>query len=127
MKLISYLMLATSLTATALCVFAQDAKPAAASAPMAAKAEPAKVAKPDLAKGEAGFTAVCSACHGADGNSAIPANPKLAQQQPQYVLKQLQDFKAKRRTNDAGNMTAVLRTISDEDLKALAAYVASLD
>ena len=36
----------------------------------------AKVAKPDLAKGEASFSTVCAACHGADGNSMIPANPK---------------------------------------------------
>ena len=43
-------------------------------------AEPAKAAKPDLAKGEASFTAVCAACHGADGNSGTPTFPKLAQQ-----------------------------------------------
>ena len=45
--------------------------------------EPAKAAKPDLAKGEASFGAVCAACHGADGNSGTPANPKLAQQHPE--------------------------------------------
>jgi cytochrome c553 len=45
----------------------------------------AKVVKPDLAKGEASFSAVCAACHAADGNSMIPANPKLAQQHPEYT------------------------------------------
>ena len=123
MKLLSHLMLATSLTATALCVFAQDAKPAAASAPMAAKAEPAKVAKPDLAKGEAGFTAVCSACHGADGNSAIPANPKLAQQHPQYLVKQLQEFKAGKRKNAI--MTGMAATLSEDDMRNIAFWVTS--
>ena len=70
--------------------------------------------------------AICTMCHlgGFSGQNEIP---KTGGQHYDYVLKQLQDFKAKRRTNDAGNMTAVLRTISDEDLKAVAAYVASLD
>jgi len=52
--------------------------------------------------------------------------PRVAGQHYEYVLKQLKDFKTKTRTNDAGNMTAVLRTIPDEDLEALAAYIASL-
>ncbi len=70
--------------------------------------------------------ALCTMCHlgGFSGQNEIP---KTGGQHYEYVLKQLQDFKARRRTNDAGNMTAVLRTIADEDLEALAAYVASLD
>ena len=70
--------------------------------------------------------ALCTMCHlgGFSGQNEIP---KTGGQHYDYVLKQLQDFKAKRRTNDAGNMTAVLRTIADEDLQAVAAYVASLD
>ena len=70
--------------------------------------------------------AICTMCHlgGFSGQNEIP---KTGGQHYEYVLKQLQDFKAKRRTNDVGNMTAVLRTISDEDLEAVAAYVASLD
>ena len=70
--------------------------------------------------------AICTMCHlgGFSGQNEIP---KTGGQHYEYVLKQLQDFKTKTRTNDAGNMTAVLRTIPDEDLKALAAYVASLD
>ena len=68
--------------------------------------------------------ALCTMCHlgGFSGQNEIP---KAGGQHYEYVLKQLQDFKAKRRTNDAGNMTAVLRSIPDEDLEALAAYVAS--
>lgn len=70
--------------------------------------------------------ALCTMCHlgGFSGQNEIP---KTGGQHFTYVLKQLGDFKAKRRTNDAGNMTAVLRTIADDDLKALAAYVASLN
>jgi cytochrome c553 len=70
--------------------------------------------------------AICTMCHlgGFSGQNEIP---KAGGQHFTYVLKQLGDFKAKRRTNDAGNMTAVLRTIPDDDLKALAAYVASLN
>jgi cytochrome c553 len=70
--------------------------------------------------------ALCTMCHLGNlcGQNEIP---KAGGQHYQYVLKQLQDFKARRRTNDAGNMTAVLRTIPDEQLPAVAAYVSSLD
>jgi len=70
--------------------------------------------------------ALCTMCHlgGFSGQNEIP---KTGGQHYEYVLKQLQDFKARRRTNDAGNMTAVLRTIPDDQLPALAAYVSSLD
>jgi cytochrome c553 len=80
-----------------------------------------------ITKGKAvADAAICTMCHlgGFSGQNEIP---KTGGQHYEYVLKQLQDFKTKRRTNDAGNMTAVLRTISDEDLVAVAAYVASLD
>ena len=50
--------------------------------------------------------------------------PRVAGQYPEYVRKQLQDFKAKRRTNDAGNMTSVAGTLSDEDIENLANYIA---
>ncbi|HEY9397989.1 MAG TPA: c-type cytochrome [Burkholderiales bacterium] len=50
--------------------------------------------KADPAKGQTTATTVCAACHGADGNSAVPINPKLAAQIPAYIEKQLHDFKA---------------------------------
>lgn len=78
-SLISYLF-AALMAVPALSMAAGEAAPAAAAAP-------AKVAKPDLVKGEASFTAVCVACHAADGNSAIAANAKLAQQHPEYLIK----------------------------------------
>ena len=43
-----------------------------------------------------------------------------------YVKKQLSDFKARRRTNDAGNMTSVAGTLSDDDIESLAQYIANL-
>ena len=64
-----------------------------------AAGDAAKVAKPDLVKGEASYGAVCMSCHGADGNSAIAANPKLSQQHPEYLIKQLQEFKSGKRKN----------------------------
>ena len=68
---------------------------------------------------------LCTMCHlgGFKGQNEIP---RVAGQQPDYVIKQLRDFKARRRTNDAGNMTAVAQTISDDDILDLAHYVVSL-
>jgi cytochrome c553 len=74
-------------------------------------------------KGEAKYTAVCAACHGADGNSAIPANPKLAQQHPEYLVKQLQEFKSGKRANAI--MQGFAATLSDDDMKNIAYWVAA--
>jgi len=80
-------------------------------------------AKPDLAKGEASFGAVCAACHGTDGNSSIPANPKLAQQHPQYLVKQLQEFKSGKRNNAI--MLGFATALSDDDMRNIAHWLAS--
>jgi len=68
---------------------------------------------------------LCTMCHlGAfQGQNEIP---RLAFQHYAYTVKQLQDFKARRRTNDAGNMTAVARTLSDGDIEDLGHFLASL-
>ncbi|MGH8859341.1 MAG: c-type cytochrome, partial [Polaromonas sp.] len=89
----------------------------------AGEAAPAKVAKPDLVKGEASFTAVCASCHGADGNSGTPANPKLAQQHPEYLVKQLQEFKSGKRKNPV--MQGFASALSDEDMKNIAYWATS--
>ena len=125
MKLIAHLTLATVLAVSALCVFAQDKKPAmaTAAAAMPAKSEAAKVVRPDLAKGEAGYTAVCAACHGADGNSGTPENPKLAGQHPQYLVKQLQEFKSGKRNNAV--MKGMVSTLSDDDMRNISYWVTS--
>jgi len=82
-----------------------------------------KAAKPDLAKGEASFTAVCAACHGADGNSGTPVNPKLAQQHPEYLVKQLQEFKSGKRANPV--MSGFASQLSEDDMKNISWWVAS--
>ena len=84
MKLIASLLIAAALVAPALSHANEPAAPAA---------------KADLAKGEATYNAICAACHGAEGNSGVPAYPKLAQQHPDYLVKQLQEFKSGKRAN----------------------------
>jgi cytochrome c553 len=86
--------------------------------------------KADSARVEAGRkvsdAVLCPMCHlgGFVGQNEIP---RVAGQYPEYVKKQLQDFKAKRRTNDAGNMTSVAATLSDEDIENLSQYIANLN
>jgi cbb3-type cytochrome c oxidase subunit III len=116
------------LAAAALATFAMPASAAeeAASAPKAeaaAKAAPAPAAKPDVNAGSNKFGAVCAACHGADGNSGVPANPKLAQQHPDYLVKQLQEFKGGKRAGTV--MPAMAAQLSDADMKNIAAWAGS--
>lgn len=90
-----------------------------------AEAKPAvkSPAKPDLVKGEASFTAVCAACHGADGNSGTPVNPKLAQQHPEYLVKQLQEFKSGKRNNAV--MKGFASALSDEEMRNISYWAAA--
>ena len=114
-------LLASLLTAAILAAAPAFPAVSAGEAP-AASAQP-KAAKADLAKGEASYTAVCAACHGADGNSAIAANPKLSQQHPEYLVKQLQEFKSGKRNNAV--MKGFATMLTDEDMKNIAYWVAS--
>lgn len=68
-------------------------------------------------------SAMCAACHGAEGNSAVPNFPKLAGQGEKYLLKQMQDVKAGKRV--IVEMTGMLDAFSDQDLENLAAYFAA--
>ncbi|MBY0234507.1 MAG: cytochrome c4 [Burkholderiaceae bacterium] len=79
--------------------------------------------KPDLAKGQAISTQVCAACHTADGSRGIPANPILQGQHPEYLAKQLTEFKSGVRKNAV--MQGMAATVSDEDIKHVAAFYAS--
>jgi len=108
MKLIAQLLMAAALAAPA---FSNAAQEAPAAAP----------AKPDLAKGEAKFATVCVACHAADGNSVIVVNPKLAQQHPEYLIKQLQEFKSGKRSSAV--MQGFASTLSDDDMKNIAYWL----
>ena len=91
----------------------------------AAQAQDKAAAQPDMAKAKQTAEQVCGACHGADGNSQISANPKLAGQHPEYIYKQLRNFKAadgkpaERNNPIMGGMVAAL---SDDDMKGLASY-----
>ncbi len=85
------------------------------------KPDPEKAAR---GKAKADET-LCTMCHlgGLAGQNEIP---RVGGQHYAYVVKQLKDFKAMRRTNDAGNMTSVAKTLSDEDIDNLGQYAASL-
>ncbi|MBL0085676.1 MAG: c-type cytochrome [Ideonella sp.] len=80
--------------------------------------------KARLGKAKADET-LCTMCHlgGFLGQNEIP---RVAGQSYDYILKQLKDFKSRRRTNDAGNMTSVANTLSDTDIENLAHYLAGL-
>jgi cbb3-type cytochrome c oxidase subunit III len=80
-------------------------------------------AKPDLAKGQATSTQVCAACHTADGSRGSPANPILQGQHAEYLVKQLHEFKEGKRNNAI--MKGFASTLSDEDMKNVAAFYAS--
>jgi cytochrome c553 len=81
-------------------------------------------AKVKLGKAKADET-LCAMCHlgGFSGQNEIP---RVAGQQYEYVVKQLKDFKARTRTNDAGNMTSVAQTLSEADIENLAHYITGL-
>ncbi len=126
MKLIASLLTAALLAVPTFVSFAQQHAAPAASAtasPVPAAQASQAPAKPDLVQGSAKFTAVCAACHGADGNSGVPANPKLAQQHPEYLIKQLQEFKSGKRTNPI--MSAMAAQLNDADVKNVAYWLAS--
>jgi cytochrome c553 len=94
---------------------------ATAAAP--ASAEEAKAAaKPDLAKGQA-TAAVCAACHTADGSRGSPANPILQGQHPEYLAKQLAEFKEG--TRDNAIMKGMVAALSEGDMKNVSAFYAS--
>ena len=89
---------------------------AAASAP-AAKA----AAAPDYAQR---FASVCASCHGANGRSDMAGTPVLAGQPSLYAITQLFLFREGRRDNAA--MTAVAKTLSDDDMRGFADYIGTL-
>jgi cytochrome c553 len=85
------------------------------------KPDPAKVARGESKASET----LCTMCHqgGMKGQNEVP---RVAAQHHDYVVKQLQDFKAGVRTNDAGTMSSVAKTLSDQDMDDLAHYLESL-
>jgi cytochrome c553 len=79
--------------------------------------------KIDLVKGQAIATNACMACHTFDGKRGSPANPVLQGQHPEYLVKQLADFKAGKRKNAI--MQGFAATLSEDDMRNVAAFYAS--
>ncbi len=80
------------------------------------------MAQGDPAAGQA-KAALCATCHGNDGNSDLAINPKLAGQNAKYLVKQLMDFKSGARPGPT--MSAMVLSLSDQDMEDIAAWYAS--
>lgn len=78
--------------------------------------------KVDPAKAKPIAQQVCAGCHAVDGNSVIPANPRLSAQHAAYLYKQLSEFKKGTRVNPI--MAGMVAGLSDADMQNLAAYYA---
>lgn len=95
-------------------------------APLAVQAQNTQ---PDPAKGRQIAEQVCAACHAVDGNSGSPANPKIAAQHPEYLYKQLVDFKVKEGAEKADRANAIMAgfaaMLSDVDMRNVSAWYAA--
>lgn len=101
---------------------------AAATLALSTMAAAQGAAKPDPAKGQRIANQICVACHASDGNSPLPANPKLAGQFPEYLHKQLANFKpaaGKKAERDNAVMAGMVANLSDADMRDVAAFYAS--
>jgi len=85
--------------------------------------EPAAAPKGDPKAAQSIVNNVCAGCHSADGNSMVPANPKLAGLNAEYIVKQLHDFKSGERKNAV--MAGMAAPLSDSDILNLGAYFSS--
>lgn len=88
----------------------------------AAAATSAPAFKADLAKGQQ-LATPCGACHTADGSRGLPANPILQGQHPEYMVKQLVEFKAAKRKNPI--MQGMAAPLSEDDMRHIAAFYAA--
>ena len=83
---------------------------------------------PDLEKAKQTAETVCAACHSADGNSQLPANPKIAGQHEDYLFKQLREFKGwngNPPVRENAIMGAMVAGLEEADMRGLAKYFAS--
>ena len=94
---------------------------------LALLAAAAPAAAQDAAKGQKIYT-VCASCHGGDGRStAMPQYPKIGDQNQAYLVNALKAYRdGKRQGTYAAIMTATARTLSDQDISDVTAYVATL-
>ena len=80
------------------------------------------LAQGDAAAGQA-KSALCATCHGAEGNSEISINPKLAGQNFNYIVKQLKDYKSGNRVN--ATMSAMVTALTEQDILDISAWYSS--
>ena len=104
MKPVSSLLCSLALSAAGLSAQAAENAPAA----------------PDPAKGATISASVCAACHTNDGSRGSPANPILQGQHPDYIAKQLTEFKEGKRKNPI--MQGFASALSEADMKSVAAF-----
>lgn len=109
MTLLARLFLSIALVGSFLSAHANDA--------------PAAAPKADAAKGATLFNGVCSSCHGAEGNAGAPIYPKVSQQHPEYIVKQLAEFKSGKRANAV--MSGFAAALSEDDMRNIAAYLST--
>jgi cytochrome c553 len=67
--------------------------------------------------------AACASCHSEDGNTENTMFPRLAGQYESYIIRALKDYKSGSRSNPI--MMGFAFTLSDEDMRDVAAYYAS--
>lgn len=114
-------VLVAGMAGTVIAIGTLGANPAFAASPTTAvPAMPAPRA--DVAKGQALAGQVCASCHGADGNSLLPANPVLAGQHAAYITKQLANYKSGERKNAI--MSGMAAALSPQDMLDLGAFYA---
>ena len=107
-----------SLGVTALPAFAQAKKAAAGTSTASAAATASAAIYAER------FSAVCAACHGANGRSDMPGPPVLAGQHSLYVITQLFLFREGRRNNEA--MIALAKSMKDADLRGFSDFIGTL-
>ena len=79
---------------------------------------------PIVSQGVDSKIAVCTACHGAEGNSANPIWPNLAGQGAEYTFQQLSAFKSKARNNAI--MWPIANALSEKDMWEIADYYSKM-
>ena len=85
---------------------------------------PAAAARPPAQSYAQRFAGLCAACHGANGRTGEPLTPVLAGQPSLYAITQLFLFREGRRSNEA--MTAIGKTLTDDDMRGFSDYIGTL-
>ncbi|SDP82097.1 Cytochrome c553 [Ralstonia sp. 25mfcol4.1] len=93
-------------------------------APSAAAAAPSAPAAPKLTDQVAAILPLCASCHGVDGISSVALYPNLAGQKPEYLAKQLRDYKAARR--DDAVMRPMAEPLDDAAIEALSRHFGAM-